>query len=226
MILSTITFIRHGQSVANAGGVSIPHPEIPLSPLGETQSRVLADLLPHDPPLVLTSDYLRTQQTAAPFVERIGRTARQNSLLHEFDNFDFSVIKGLTGDQREPIREAYWAKADPHYRMGPQAETFYEFEQRVQAFMPQLDELPHGTVVFGHGMWIGLMIWKQLGFSAGDATTMSAFRRFQLGLPMPNCAVYHLNKGTSGRWHVQVDEQLIRAVQAIRLVQGEQVNRT
>jgi broad specificity phosphatase PhoE len=83
---------------------------------------------------MLTSNYLRTQQTTAPFVERIGRLAHQNPLLHEFDNFAISVIKGLTGEQRVPIREAYWARADPLYRMGPHAETFDEFEKRVQAF--------------------------------------------------------------------------------------------
>ena len=54
---------------------------------------------------------------------------------------------------------------------------------------PQLED---GSLLFGHGIWIGLLAWRLLGFSAETATDMAAFRRFQTGLPMPNTAVWQL----------------------------------
>lgn len=104
--------------------------------------------------------------------------------MHEFDNFDLNLIAGMNDSQREPLRESYWQEADPNKRMGTAAETFAEFDQRVEEFLPHLQDLPDQTMVFGHGMWIGMLIWKLLGFSAGDSLSMKSFRRFQNGLPM------------------------------------------
>ena len=53
-LMKTITFIRHGQSVANAGGLTVVHHAIPLSSLGELQARTLSALLPAKPPLILS----------------------------------------------------------------------------------------------------------------------------------------------------------------------------
>ena len=45
----TITLARHGQSLANAGGVTMPHADIPLTDEGHEQARRLAGLLPDQP---------------------------------------------------------------------------------------------------------------------------------------------------------------------------------
>lgn len=214
-LMKTITFIRHGQSVANAGGLTVAHHAIPLSGLGELQADVLSTLLPTNPALILTSSFLRAQQTASPFEQRIGLAATDHPLLHEFDNFDLSLIAGMNGAQREPLREAYWLAFDPNQRMGKTAETFTEFDQRVAAFMPHLQELPDQTIAFGHGMWIGMLIWKLLGFSSSDSLGMKTFRRFQMGLPMPNCAVYHFRETVPGHWSVRVDEAIMREMQTV-----------
>ena len=121
----------------------------------------------------------------------------------------------MNGAQREPLREAYWLAADPNQRMGEAAETFTEFDQRVAAFMPHLQELPDQTIVFGHGMWIGMLIWKLLGFSSSDCLGMKTFRRFQMGLPMPNCAVYYFRENASGHWSVRADETIMRQIQTV-----------
>lgn len=217
--MKKITFIRHGQSVANAGGVTMPHHAIPLSELGELQAVALSKLLPEQPSRIITSAFIRAQQTAAPYTKRVGKSAEVHPLAYEFDNFDLNLIAGMNGAQREPIREAFWKEADPNKRMGPDAETFTEFEQRVQAFLPHLQELPDQTLIFGHGMWIGMLIWKLLGFSASDTLGMSSFRRFQTGLPMPNCAVYHLTEAAPRNWHARVDELLIRKLRDVEIGQ-------
>ncbi len=66
-IMKTITFIRHGQSVANAGGISVAHHAIRLSRLGELQADLLSMLLPVKPALILTSSFIPTRSTNSLF---------------------------------------------------------------------------------------------------------------------------------------------------------------
>ncbi len=214
MTVKTITFIRHGQSVANAGGVTMEHAAIPLSDLGERQAEHLATLLPEQVTEIWTSKFIRAQQTAEPYLRKVQRLAQTHPLVHEFDNFDPNIIAGMTGEERAPLREAYWETADPSLRMGGVAESFLDFESRVDAFLPVLQSMPDKTLVFGHGMWIGLLIWKLMGFTARDQLGMKAFRRFQNGLPMPNCAVYHFTETAAGQWRVAGDDVAMKKLGA------------
>lgn len=98
--MKKITFIRHGQSTANAGGITVAHHAIPLSSLGELQAKSLSKLLPENPSMIITSSFHRAQQTAAPYAKRVGMCASVHPLLHEFDNFDLALIAGMNGAQR------------------------------------------------------------------------------------------------------------------------------
>ncbi|MDB5894365.1 MAG: Phosphoglycerate mutase [Rhodoferax sp.] len=218
--MKTITFVRHGQSSANAGGVTMEHGAIPLTALGHLHANTLAGLLPPQPSSIVVSKYLRAQDTARPYAARVGMAAQTHPLLHEFSTIDPSLMEGMNGEERRPVADAYWLAADPHLRMGENAETFTEFGQRVDDLIPQLHGMPDGAVVFGHGMWIGMLVWRLLGFKSNDSAGMKAFRRFQLGLPMPNGAVYRLREA-GGHWHSQVDESLMRALLAVRLDASE-----
>ena len=213
--LTRLYFVRHAQGVANAGGVTMEHADIPLSSLGMTQAAALARLLQVKATFVLTSQFSRARATAQPFCEVAGREAEIHPLLHEFETIDPALLQGMTGEQRRSIVDAYWNRADPHERMGPLAETFKEFEGRVAAFMGELGGLPDRSVMFGHGMWMSLMFWKLIGFSDTDSGGMKAFRRFQLGLPMPNCVLYVLETAGGGRWSWQVDEAMLRQIASL-----------
>jgi alpha-ribazole phosphatase len=213
--MKTITFVRHGQSVANAGGVTMAHDAIPLTPLGQRQAAALANVLAQRPEKILVSPYLRAQQTAQPLCDKLGLQPELHPLMHEFSTLDSARMAGLTGAQRWPHVQAYWHAADPSLRTGENAETFEEFNARVAQFQGELPQLPHGTLCFGHGMWFALLIWRLLGFGTADSQGMSAFRRFQQGLPMPNCAVYHLVQAPDGHWRVQGVEPLMRQMMAV-----------
>ena len=123
----------------------------------------------------------------------------------------------MNGQQRRPIADAYWQESNPHKRMGDNAETFTEFHQRVTSFMLQLQDIPNGAVLFGHGIWIGMLIWKLLGLSSIDSMGMKSFRSFQLGLPMPNGAVYRFQETSPGQWHAQMDEAIMRTLVDVSL---------
>ena len=214
--MKTLTFIRHTQSVANAGGITMPHAEIPLSDLGWLQARALATALEVTPTSVLVSSFIRTHQTAEPFCERFGVRSQICSLLNEFSVIDPALIAGLDGPQRKPFVKEYWDNPDPYRRLGEQADTFAEFDTRVLAFMDEMDGLSDSTVIFGHGIWFGLLLWHLLGYSAKTASEMGAFRHFQLGLPMPNGAVFTLTQVETESWSVRANSSVARCIASVR----------
>ncbi|MDO5692714.1 MAG: histidine phosphatase family protein [Pseudomonadota bacterium] len=200
----TLTLVRHGQSLANAGGLTMPHADIPLTDEGHAQAAALARVLPGSPALVLTSPFLRAQQTATPYCERTGMAARVETLLQEFDAIDPALLQGMDGAQRRPIADAFWQASDAHARMGGAAETFHEFGQRVQRFIDDvLPTLPDGTVAFGHGQWIAMLCWKLLGLGLDDGAAMRRFRLFSSGLPLHNGAIWRVYRLPAGGWHMR-----------------------
>jgi broad specificity phosphatase PhoE len=203
--LKTITFIRHGQSAGNAGAVTMPHADIPLTELGHQQANALAAALAVEPHHVLVSTMVRTQQTAAPLLARMGLPATINPWLDEFSMVDPSLIGGMDGAARGPFVKPFWDNPDPYRRIGTNADTFLEFNARVDTFKDSMNQLPDSTVIFGHGIWFALMLWRLLGYSVTDAKSMGAFRSFQLGLPMPNCAVFNLSNWDGVHWSVMAD---------------------
>ena len=211
---TTLYFVRHGQSVANAGGVTMEHAIIPLSPLGMVQAARVASLLPAKPSHILVSKFVRARQTAQPYCARVGREAEIHPLLHEFSALDPALLEGMTGEGRRPIANAYWQTADPSVRMGAQAETFLEFSARVAEFIAELPDLPGESVIFGHGIWFGMLCWKLRELGADDSHDMKAFRRFQAAMRMPNCAVYTLTGSPTGRWLWGISEEAAAAVRA------------
>lgn len=205
--MKRITFIRHGESVANAGAITMEHSAIPLSDHGHRQAQLIAQHLPGQPSLILVSPMIRTQQTAEPYCTRFNLQPQTVPGLAEFSVICPTLIAGLSGTMRKPFVESYWSDPDPHRRMGPGAETFFEFDARVGDFQAGLDRLPYGTTIFGHGIWFGLLVWHLLGYKVVDASGMRRFRSFQLALPMPNCAVFYLTGGGTG-WAIRADESL------------------
>lgn len=211
-----IHLVRHGQSQANAGGLTLENPLVPLTALGETQAGAIAPLLPSTAAAIWSSPFKRALDTAAPYCARIGRTAATHEDLREFETIDTRQLRGSPGEEREAVVAGYWLKSDPDHRSGPGAETFREFHERVARVRHEfLPGLPDGSVVFGHGMWMALLFWQLWGFTSVDRIGMTLFRRFQLGFPTPNTGVYCLSQVASGRWLVQADEASMHAIAAI-----------
>lgn len=193
--MKTLYLIRHAQSAANAGGISLPEREIPLSELGEQQAAQLVFRLPENRP-VFASEIRRTHDTAAPYCAQYGITPQVLPTLNEFSCLSIDLIGGMNGEQRRPLAQAYWQRADVNECTGRGADSFAQFNQRIEQFLQQWHSLSDGSLLFGHGIWIGLLAWRLLGFQAATSEQMSAFRRFQTALPMPNTAVWQLSGNT------------------------------
>ncbi|MBE9589202.1 MULTISPECIES: histidine phosphatase family protein [Moraxella] len=190
--------IRHAQSESNAGHAIRPNHEIAITKLGQTQATDVADwLITHvpTPDKVFVSSYIRTHQTAQPYLDRTSMTPVQIDDLREFNYLDYEHIKDLTLPQIVKMADDYWVTNDKAHTDSPTTDNFVNLAERVKAVRDAFDVLPDGTyVVFTHGMWLGMLMWQlMLGYHGGECPrlfNMIKFREFELAVRPKNCEVY------------------------------------
>lgn len=145
-------------------------------------------------------DLCASTRYRSPTLARFGLPAHVHAQLHEFVTLCPRRCAGTSNLERMPWVQAYWQRSDPAWRDGEQAESFLDFAGRVRNVRRDLHDSQALTLVFGHGMFFAMWIWQELGFEVHSSAAMAAFRRFQLGLPMPNAGVYRLlREGTGWR---------------------------
>lgn len=195
--MKKIYLIRHAQSESNAGQVVRPNADINITELGKEQALELADWLqahinePIDD--IFVSQFVRTQQTAEPFLGKYARTHTLMDELHEFDYLDFDNIKDLAFADIKNMSDDFWTKT-PDHQDSERTDSFANFVKRVQNVRAMFDRLPDGTyVVFTHGMWIGMLIWQLLLGDSPRVMNMRRFREFELTIRPKNCEVFLLS---------------------------------
>lgn len=201
-----ILFIRHAESESNAG-LRTEHPAtIRLTERGQTQAALTAETLP-PPALIVTSPYLRTKQTAAPFLRRFPNAPQAEWPVQEFTFLNPAHWQGTTGQERWPSANAYWERGDPHYQDGEGAESFSRLMERVHQTRALIQSQTEGPlVIFSHGQFSRAFLWSLLyptGELSGDR--MRRLRNFTRGFPFPNCGIltYRLEDGRF--WHSGMD---------------------
>lgn len=149
-------FIRHGQSTGNAGMPCHDLTTIELTEKGWNQARQVATDWIETPSLIVTSPFLRTQQTAAPTIERFPDVPVEVWPIEEFTYLQPSRWNGTLAADRAPHLVQYWGDADPAYCDGEGAESFGALLRRAEAALARLAALPSpGPVyVFSHGQFI------------------------------------------------------------------------
>ncbi|WP_315044148.1 histidine phosphatase family protein [Faucicola mancuniensis] len=207
--MKKIYLIRHAQSESNAGVAIRPNHEINITELGKTQANELADWLQQhiDEPItdIFISRYLRTQQTAEPFLTKTARTAMIIDDLHEFNYLDFEHIKLLNLAEIRQMAEDFWQKPS-NFQDSEQTDSFVNFVQRVKNVRTFFDNLPNGTyVVFTHGMWLGMLIWQVLHADGKRVFNQQKFREFELAIRPKNCEVFLLKDNTVAKVRVRTD---------------------
>lgn len=184
----TVRFIRHGESVANAGGVTEQPHSVPLTTLGREQAEELSRSFAGPPDLIITSPYLRARHTAAPAAARFAHVPLEVWPVHEICCLAPGRCVGTTSMQRRPWVEAFWERADPHHRDGEGAESYTEFAGRVRAALGRLAMLPPLDVtVFSHGQFMKAIEWEIVqGSPPMDADAMRGFRATHIAAPIGN----------------------------------------
>ncbi len=194
---------RHAESVSNAGGRTETAAGIALSPLGEDQARKIAEQLLTAPDLFVVSPYLRTQQTAAPSMDRYALVPVEVWPIQEFTYLSTSKYNGTTPQERAaPIKE-YWERGDAFYRDGTTTESFNEFLSRVDRFIEQVRTRPEkDIVVFGHGHFIRALRMRltHRGSEVSPARAMREYETKWRALVVKNGECLTLKKSDPRLW--------------------------
>lgn len=194
--MKSLYFIRHGESLANAGGTPLPNVQIPLTDKGHTQAqarlRYWLDLNVR-PSHIYHSNMVRTYETALPFCQHYQMTASTLGLLDELNALCFNAIKDISVQARRQMNTNWWQSTNLHDRHGIGADTFGEFLGRVDAFITQMGHFDNHTLFFGHGIWLGLLAYRLMGLPVRDNNDIQRFRAFQTAIPMHNTVLYRLD---------------------------------
>jgi len=195
--MTEVWFIRHGQSIANAGFATASSAEVTLTPLGEQQARQAAGAFTQAPDLIITSKYIRAIQTAQFTIERFPGVPVENWDMHEFSYLSPEVMGGgsTTIDQRRPFSREYWDRYDPAYIHGPGAESFAQMIGRIETMQAQIRASRAKFIaIFGHGMFGKAILWANL-LGSFDATSeyMRSFHLFIKSFEIPNGSIIKAN---------------------------------
>lgn len=189
-----IWLIRHGESMVNTGLAFSTFAGAPLTQRGAQQAQLVAALFTEPPAVVVTSSYLRAQQTAQPTLQRFPQLRCEEWPIHEFTYLTFPSAGAATRDELQPRAEAYWERSDPAYYDGPQAESFTAFTQRVQQTLVKLRHRSEPfLVLFTHELFISAVTWMLLTQPAEiTSASMRRFQAFAKGAQWPHASILEL----------------------------------
>lgn len=190
--MKEILWIRHGQSVGNAGMPTENRSSFPLSPLGVEQAKVLSQKLPFTPDLIVASPFRRAWETAAPTSARYPSVPMEIwHEVHEFTYLSPATCVGTTTEDRRPRVREYWTRLDPDYRDGGDAETFRDVMERAQRALEHLaSRWEQHIVVFSHEQFIKCV---QLALRAPDMPIEEKMQSFPSMPRIRNCEMIPLH---------------------------------
>lgn len=202
-----VWLIRHAESTANAGEPSDSPGGVPLTALGHQQATAVAAEFEEPPGRVLVSPYIRTQQTAAPLVEKF-KLSMETWPIHEWNYLDEGRYQGTTWTQRRPAVWEFLQRNDPDFRDGPRSESFMDLLERVDDFGSKLQDVEDldetGVAVFSHGRFIKAVLWKL--FCGGPGVIpreflLRSYWTFADSFSVPNGLMLQLRRGPYG-WFI------------------------
>jgi broad specificity phosphatase PhoE len=195
--------IRHGESEGNAGFRSSDPASIALTDLGHRQAQAAARGIPTRPERIVTSSYVRAQQTAAPLRERYPDVETVEWPVEEFTFLPSADYRQTTARERARLAEKYWEEAKPRKTMGDGAESFAAFIERVLDVRGRLlASTKRPIALYSHRKFLSALIWVLLtGEPKISPRRMRRYRGFDAGLSIKNAAIIPLVV-VDGRIHV------------------------
>jgi len=160
--MTSLILIRHGETDWNLQGRFQGQIDVPLNATGLAQAQRLAQRLAEEPvDVMLCSDLLRTQQTAAPLAARLGLTPQLQPLWREQH---FGVLEGLDVPAiraQYPDLWAQWTRHESGFALPGGAESNQAFHARVMQALQDLLARHAGqrVVVVTHGGVLD-MLWR------------------------------------------------------------------
>jgi broad specificity phosphatase PhoE len=206
----TVRFIRHGESLANAGGVTAEPDAVPLTLRGREQAEAISRGFTTPPDLIVTSPYVRAHASITPTTSRFPQVPIEIWPVQEIEMLARARRIHTSSADRRPWIEDYWARGDPDYVDGPGAESYREFVGRVRTCLARLASLadtadaPNNITIFGHGQFMKAVYWE-ITEAAPPITpdTMRAFFAAHIAAPIANAESLLLHWDGAG-WLIKV----------------------
>lgn len=149
--MTTITFVRHGQTDDNVAGRAQGHRNNPLNETGRRQAAAVAARLAAGQTwdLFLSSDLLRARETAMQIAEAIGVS------VTSFDVRLREIDRGLIAGTTEQERLERWGERWRDLELGE--ESLLAVRERGVGFVSEIaKQHPERRIlIVSHGIWIG-----------------------------------------------------------------------
>ena len=194
----SIYLIRHGQTNGNRDRI-VQMPDTPLSELGHQQAQQLAQTFQNiSIEKIICSDYMRTQQTAAPLRAIKQSTFSLQTLLRERNFGD------LRGRPYEEIDADFFAES----YAPPNGETHLQFIERVnhawEFVLTTHQNMQGSLIVMTHGLVLREIIKQHLivdetisSLSDFQNTCITEVNATDKKTELRLCDAQHLDKGTA-----------------------------
>lgn len=194
----TLTFVRHGESEANAAGIidtSVPGPH--LTKLGQQQAAAVADALAgNNYDGVYASSMIRTQETAQPLATQLGQ---QTVVLPGLREIDAGVFEGQSEDSG--LGRIGYVLAPLAWTLGARfvpvlgSTDGNAFDARVDdAIQTIYTSGDRNAVVFSHGATI--MFWTMMNVDNPDLGLI-------LSHPLDNTSVVVITGNPEDGWTLE-----------------------
>ena len=157
-----LLLVRHAQA-APLGDHRLPGPDLPLTPRGEEEARLLANRLgDFDPTLILSSDARRAVQTAEIVAGENGVPIQVTPTLRELDFGDWAGQTYAEIVLADPATADWFTRPDD--APPPNGEPVADAARRVLATLRDIAEDRTGAVVvIGHSGSLRLAVAEALG---------------------------------------------------------------
>ncbi|HMA78247.1 MAG TPA: histidine phosphatase family protein [Candidatus Paceibacterota bacterium] len=178
--MKRVYFVRHGEAEGNVGNFA-QSPDTPLTDRGWQQARIVGERLRHlEIDVLVASNYLRAQQTAAAIAETSGHTIETLESVRECGTP--SRLRGVPreSDEYQAYIQNYAARyTDPAWE-NEDGETFAQVLERCEHAAAWLENHEAGQIaVVSHGRFFRfflayVLMQKQLTATAEIAIASSA----------------------------------------------------
>jgi broad specificity phosphatase PhoE len=189
--LREIWWIRHGESVGNAGERTRDPGSYSLTARGFSQADAFAEHLTRTPDLIVVSPYVRARATAEPTIARFPEVPVEEWPIQEITFLAPARCRDTTQVERRLMARDYWAKFDPDSTDGDGAESFAFTVDRARVALAQLRRRTEPlTLIFSHAVFMRIMHWVALTQRPRiDSEAMRLCYEFIRGWDVPNCGV-------------------------------------
>ena len=201
-----IWFIRHGESVTNAGGIWPNTVTNPLTEKGAAQAELIPDALQTEPTLIVTSPYLRTQLTAKPTLEKFPAVKHETWPVQEFTEICHQTRGLLPREEKDKIYAT--ARQNQDYKDGPMAESFNELVARTDLVIDKIESATEEKIfIFSHGFFLGALFFRLKNRDLNPVSS-DTVREYKKNMHIPNAAIICCrfnNKGFSELISASID---------------------